>query len=89
MSVEVAVSMGILFVGWPSCQELSHLSAKSDSLNTYEVSPNGPVQWVHRSDVGANYAGLLLSSIWHSQMCQQVGRPGSCMIVRQAARVPA
>ena len=27
---------------------------------------------------GAHYAGILLSSIWHSQMCQRVGRPSSC-----------
>ena len=37
--------------------------------------------------IGANDAGALLSSIWHSQMCQRVCRPGSCTVARGAARV--
>ena len=38
---------------------------------------------VPRNNVGANYAGVLLSSICHSQLSQRIGRPGSCTVTKK------
>jgi len=32
--------------------------------------------------IGASYAGVLPSPIWHKQMCQRVGKPRTCIVTR-------